>query len=50
VKDDGMSSRTVADPIRNKCGISLCPQTRQKKVKEGKIHIPELHYKNLCAA
>jgi hypothetical protein len=56
-----MSARTVADPIRNECGISLCPRTIQKKVKEGKIrclplrrgpkgNIPELHYKNLCAA
>ena len=36
-KDDGMSIRTVADLIRNDCGISLCPQTIQKKVKEGEI-------------
>jgi hypothetical protein len=36
-KDAGMSARTVADLIRNDCGISLCPQTVQKKVKEGKI-------------
>jgi hypothetical protein len=60
-KDDGMSARTVADLIRNDCGISLCPRTIQKKVKEGEIRcsplrrgpkgsIPELHYKNLCAA
>jgi hypothetical protein len=55
-----MSARTVAGLIRNDCGISLCPQTIQKKVKEGKIgcsplrrgskgNIPELHYKSLCA-
>jgi hypothetical protein len=55
-----MSARLVADLIRNDCGISLCPRTIQKKVKEGKIgfsplrrgpkgNIPELHYKNLCA-
>ena len=60
-KDDGMSARVVADLIRNDCGISLCPQTIQQKVKAGKIgcsplrrgpkgNIPELHYKNLCAA
>jgi hypothetical protein len=60
-KDDGMSARTVADLIRNNCGISLCPRTIQKKVKEGEIrcsplrrgskgNILELHYKNLCAA
>jgi hypothetical protein len=60
-KDDGMSARTVADLIRNDCGISLSPRTIQKKVKEGEIgcsplrhgpkgNIPELHYKNLCAA
>ncbi len=47
--------------IGNYCGISLCPRTIQKKVKEGKIgcspqrrgpkgNIPELHYNNLCAA
>jgi len=57
---DDMSARTVAELIRNDCGISLCPQTIQKKVKEGKIeclplrcgpkrNIPELHYNNLCA-
>jgi len=55
-KDDGMSARTVADLIRNNCGIDLCRRTIQKKVKEGKIgcsplrrgpkgNIPELHYK-----
>ena len=60
-KGDGMSSRTVAELIQNDCGISLCPRTIQKKVKEGKIgclplrrgpkgNIPELHYNNLCAA
>ncbi len=61
-KDDGMSARTVADLIRNDCGIDLCPRTIQKKVKEGKIRCsplrrgpkgnipPELHYKNLCTA
>jgi hypothetical protein len=60
-KDDGMSARTVADLIRNDCGIDLCPRTIQKKVKEGEIgcsplrrgpkgNIPELHYKNLCTA
>ena len=60
-KDDGMSARIVADLIRNDCGISLCPRTIQKKVKAGKIgcsplrlgpkgNIPELHYKNICAA
>ena len=63
-KGDGMSSMTVAELIRNYCGISLCPRTIrtiQKKVKEGKIgclplrrgpkgNIPELHYNNLCAA
>ena len=60
-KDDGMSARIVVDLIRNDCGISLCPWTIQKKAKEGKIgcsplrlgpkgNIPELHYKNLCAA
>ena len=60
-KDDGMSARIVADLIRNDCGISLSPRTLQKKVKAGKIrcsplrcgpkgNIPELHYKNLCAA
>ncbi len=36
-KDDGMSARTVTDLIRNDCGIDLCPQTIQKKVKEGEI-------------
>ena len=36
-KDDGMSARTVNDLIRNDCGISLCPRTIQKKVKEGEI-------------
>jgi hypothetical protein len=60
-KDDGMSARIVADLIRNDCGISLCPRTIQKKVKAGKIgclllrlgpkgNIPELQYKNICAA
>ena len=60
-KGDGMSARTVAELIRNDCGISLCPQTIQKKVKEGNIgcsplrhgpkgNIPELHYNNLCVA
>ena len=60
-KDDGLSARAVADMIRNDCGIDLCPQTIQKKVKEGEIgcsplrrgpkgNIPELHYKNLCTA
>ena len=59
-KNDGMSARIVTDLIRNDCWISLCPRTIQK-VKEGKIrcsplrcgpkgNIPELHYKNLCAA
>jgi hypothetical protein len=60
-KGDGMSGRTVAELIRNNCGISLCPRTIQKKVKEGKIrclplrrgpkgNIPELQYNNLSAA
>jgi len=60
-KDDGISARTVADLIRNDCGIDLCPRTIQKKVKEGEIgcsplrrgpkgNISELHYKNLCTA
>jgi hypothetical protein len=60
-KNDGMSARTVADLIRDDCGISLCPQTIQKKVKECNIgcsplrhgpkgNIPELHYNNLCVA
>ena len=55
-KDDGISARTVADPIRIYCGISLSPRTIQKKVNEGQIecsplrcgpkgNIPELHYK-----
>ena len=58
---DDMSARTVAELIRNDCGIDLCPRTIQKKVKEGEIgcsplrrgpkgNIPELHYKNLCTA
>ncbi len=60
-KGDGISARTVAELITHDYGISLCPRTIQKKVKEGKIgclplrhgskgNIPELHYKNLCAA
>ena len=60
-KDDGMSARIVAGLIRNDFEISLCPRTIQKKVKEDEIgcsplrrgpkgNIPELHYKNLCAA
>ncbi len=60
-KDDGMSARIVAGLIQNDCEISLCPRTIQKKVKEDEIgcsplrcgpkgNIPELHYKNLCAA
>ena len=32
-----MSARLVADLIRNDCGISLCPRTIQKKMKEGEI-------------
>ena len=36
-KGGGISARTVAELIRNDCGISICPQTIQKKVKEGKI-------------
>ena len=36
-KGGGISARTVAELIRNDCGISICPRTIQKKVKEGKI-------------
>ncbi len=35
-KGGDMSARTVAELIRNDCGISICPRTVQKKVKEGK--------------
>jgi hypothetical protein len=30
-KDDGMSARTVADLIRNDCGISDCNSKQQRK-------------------
>jgi len=41
-KDDGMPARTVADLIKNDCGIDLCPRTIQKKVKEGEIRCSPL--------
>jgi hypothetical protein len=57
----GMSARNVTELIRNEFKVNLCPQTIQKKVKEGNIgclllrrgpqgYIPEQHYSNLCLA
>jgi hypothetical protein len=57
----GMSARNVTELIQNEFKVDLCPQTIQKKVKEGNIgclplrrgpqgNIPEQHYSNLCLA
>jgi hypothetical protein len=57
----GMSARMVTEIVRNEFKVNLCPQTIQKKVKDGAVgfsplrrgpkgFIPEHHFNNLCIA